>query len=104
MPWMDNNGCSLNATEMIWKGKMFSEDRGPPSVQDELVSQQPLENVKHPPPNSTLAICSSKSCSMVGGLLNSTCSDGGGEINFLFPSVLGEATGLHFLQEYLEKI
>lgn len=50
MPWMDNNGCSLNATEMIWKGKMFSEDSGPPSVQDELVSQSATFRKFTPPP------------------------------------------------------
>jgi hypothetical protein len=37
-----------------------------------------------------------------GGFLNSTCSDGEGEINFLSPRVLGETICLHFLQEYLK--
>lgn len=54
MPWMDNNGCSLNATEMIWKGKMFSEDRGPPSVQDELVSQSETFRKFKTPPQTVL--------------------------------------------------
>lgn len=52
MPWTDDNAYSLNATEVPFTGKMFSEDRVP-SVQNEMVSESgvlTLQKIKTTPP------------------------------------------------------